>query len=71
MKTRRMVSIVVVVVFSLVMVGSTAYASFNDIDNNKHKDAVEQMAELGILNGYPDGINLQKLCLLLFARKME
>ncbi|HNR05194.1 MAG TPA: S-layer homology domain-containing protein [Bacillota bacterium] len=54
MKTRRMVSIVVAVVFSLVMVG-TAYASFTDIDNNKHKDAIEQMSELGILNGYPDG----------------
>lgn len=54
MKTRRMISIVMAVVFSLVMVG-TAYASFTDIDNNKHKDAVEQMAELGILSGYPDG----------------
>lgn len=54
MKTRRMVSIVVAFVFLLVMVGA-AHASFTDIDNNKHKNAVEQMAKLGILDGYPDG----------------
>ena len=55
MKTRRIVSIVVMVVFSLVMFGTAYASSFTDIDNNKHKDAVEQMADLGILNGYPDG----------------
>ncbi len=45
---------IAMVVFLMVSV-ATAHASFTDINYNPHRESIEQMADLGILNGYPDG----------------
>ena len=50
MKKKRTTAIVISMVFLLITITS-AYASFTDIENNRHKEAIEEMARLGILEG--------------------
>lgn len=46
---------IILIIALLFSLSGNALASFNDIAGNPHSNEIEQMAELGILNGYGDG----------------
>ncbi len=48
---KRMSSLIMTLVFLLALFTTGYTASFTDIDNNPHRDAIEEMARLGILEG--------------------
>ncbi len=50
MKSKRMIVIAMTLVFLFGLI-TTANASFTDIDDSPHRDAIEKMTELGILEG--------------------
>ncbi|MDX9918079.1 MAG: S-layer homology domain-containing protein [Gudongella sp.] len=53
MKRRIAIFLILSVLFTAMVVANAE--SMTDIDNNPHKDAIEQMVELGILSGRGDG----------------
>ncbi len=48
---KRLSALIMSIVFSLAMVATAYTASFTDIDHTPHRDAIEEMARLGILEG--------------------
>ena len=49
---KKLVSLLVVLVN---LVGATSIFAYSDTDNSSYKSAIDELSQLGIINGFEDG----------------